>query len=394
MSLVYKSVPTCKSKVLSLILNINFIKNIIKSITMKLLETYKLGALSLKNRMVMAPMTRSRADDEGNTIPLMTLYYSQRASAGLIISEGINISKQAIGMPFTPGLYTEEQITGWKKITQSVHKKGGKIFAQLWHNGRAAHSANKNGEMPVAPSAIAIENQKAFTQAGLSSFETPVELTNIEIKEIINDYKKAAISALDAGFDGVELHAAFGYLPNQFLSESSNTRSDIYGGSIENRSRFVLKVMEQLIAVTGPDRTGIKLSPSSLHHGMLDENPIATYTYLLKELEKMDISYVHLMQPMSALDQVPQYPEDVLKAFAGLTTKPIIVNAGYTRESAEQVLQEDKAQLVSFGSLFLTNPDLPERFKVDAPLNEVDRDKMYSGGDEKGYTDYPFLKLN
>ncbi|MDA6070266.1 alkene reductase [Flavobacterium sp. AC] len=359
---------------------------------MKLLEPITLGAIYLKNRMVMAPMTRSRADNEGNVVPLMSLYYQQRASAGLIISEGLNISKQAIGMPFTPGLYTNEHIKGWTEITKTVHEAGGKIIAQLWHNGRAAHSANKNGERPVAPSAIRIENQKAYTGFGWSEFETPDELTHAEVKQVIADYKQSAINALEAGFDGVELHAAFGYLPNQFLSESSNKRTDEYGGSIEDRSRFILEVMKELIAITGPDRAGIKLSPSILYHGMFDENPVELYAYLLKELNKLPIAYVHLMQPMFPIDEFAQYPKDVVEAFGDLIHKPLIINAGYTRDTAEQIVKDGKAQLVSFGALFLANPDLPERFRVNADLNKPDPEKMYAGGDEKGYTDYPFLK--
>lgn len=359
---------------------------------MKLLEPITIGGLSLKNRMVMAPMTRSRADATGNLIPLTTLYYQQRASAGLIISEGIAISKESIGMPFIPGLYTREQIAGWKKVTAAVHRSGGKIIAQLWHTGRAAHSANKEGEMPVAPSAIAIENQEVYTGFGRSGFETPRELTHAGIKAVLQDYRQAAINALEAGFDGVELHAAFGYLPNQFLSESSNTRTDEYGGSIENRSRFILEVLKQLITVAGADKVGIKLSPSSIYHGIMDQDPVAVYTYLLKELDKLPLAYIHIMQPMFPDDEFPQYPKDVIPAFGHLIRKPLIINAGYTRATAEEMLQQDKAQLVSFGALFLSNPDLPERFRLNAALNVLDRDTMYGGGDAKGYTDYPFLE--
>lgn len=359
---------------------------------MKILEPITLGTLYLQNRMVMAPMTRSRADNEGNVTSLMSLYYGQRASAGLIISEGLNISRQAIGMPFTPGLYTIDQIKGWREITKTVHEAGGTIFAQLWHNGRAAHSANKNGEKPVAPSAIGIENQKAYTGFGWSEFEVPHALTHAEVKQVIADYKQSAINALEAGFDGIELHAAFGYLPNQFLSESSNARTDEYGGSIENRSRFILEVMKELIRVAGPDRVGIKLSPSILYHGILDKNPIEVYTYLLSELNKLPIAYVHIMQPMFPIEEFPQYPKDVIETFGSLIRKPLIINAGYTRDTAEEVVKENKVQLVSFGALFLANPDLPERFRLNADLNELDREKMYAGGDEKGYTDYPFLK--
>lgn len=359
---------------------------------MKLLESTTVGDIILKNRMVMAPMTRSRADANGVIGPLTIKYYQQRASAGLIISEGINISRQAAGLPFTPGIYTTEQIKSWKKVTKAVHEAGGKIFAQLWHMGRAAHSLNKNGEPPVAPSAIPIQQQTVFTEFGREPFETPVELSTKEINQVIQDYKQSAVNAMEAGFDGVELHAAFGYLPNQFLSESSNLRTDEFGGGIENRSRFILEVIKQLILVDGADKVGIKLSPSSTYHGILDTDPIGLYRYLLTELDKLGLAYIHLMQPMFPIDDDTPYPKDVIKAFRDVFQTPLIINAGYTRETAEQVIDDGTAQLVSFGALFLANPDLPQRFFLKAPLNEPDRSTMYGGGDEKGYTDYPALE--
>lgn len=362
-----------------------------KNITMNLLQPTYLGSIQLTNHMVMAPMTRSRADANGLVGPLTTLYYQQRASAGLIISEGLTISKQAIGMPFIPGIYTPDHIASWKNVTDAVHQAGGKIFAQLWHMGRAAHSQNKNGEIPVAPSAIAIPTQTIFTEIGQRPFETPRELINQEIKQTIQDYKQAAINAIEAGFDGVELHGGFGYLPNQFLSESSNTRTDEFGGSIENRSRFTLDVMKALIEAIGPGKVGIKLSPSIIYHGILDSDPVSLYTYLITELNKLDIAYIHLMQPMFPIDEYPQYPKDVIEGYGKIIQKPLIINAGYTRETAEEVIKAEKAQLVSFGALFLANPDLPERFHLNTELNVPDRATMYGGGDEKGYTDYPFL---
>jgi N-ethylmaleimide reductase len=359
---------------------------------MKLLEPTKLGDIPLKNHMVMAPMTRSRADENGVVGRLTTVYYQQRASAGLIISEGLNISKQATGLPFTPGIYTAEQIEAWKLVNGAVHKAEGKIFAQLWHLGRAAHSHNRNGEIPVGPSAIPISVQTVFTEFGREAFETPRELSTEEVRQVVQDYKQSAINALEAGFDGVELHGAFGYLPNQFLSESSNNRTDEFGGSIENRCRFTLDVMKQLVAVSGPGKAGIKLSPSITYHGILDNDPIALYTYLFAELNKLELAYIHLMQPMFPIDDYPQYPKDVVKAFGDLIDKPLIINAGYTRDTAEEIIKDGKARLVSFGALFLANPDLPKRFELNAPVNEPDRSTMYGGGDEKGYTDYPFLE--
>lgn len=388
MSLVYNYVPTLQYKVTVVILHYYF--NIYKQ-EMKLLEINKLADLVLKNRMVMAPMTRSRADNDGIVAPLTSLYYKQRSTAALIISEGINISIQATGLPFTPGIYTPAQIEAWKEVTNAVHQGNSNIFAQLWHLGRASHSTNKRGEIPVAPSAIAIPSQNIFTQSGPKSFEIPIALSTTEVKQVVQDYKQAAINAMEAGFDGVELHAAFGYLPNQFLSESSNTRTDEYGGSVANRSRFILEVMEALIEAVGHGKVGIKLSPSITYHGMVDSDPLSLYTYLLKELDKLDISYIHLMQPMFPLDEYPQYPIDVIEAYGHLINKPLIINAGYTRDTAEDVLITEKAQLVSFGALFLANPDLPERFYLNAALNEVDKSTMYAAGGEKGYTDYPFL---
>lgn len=358
---------------------------------MELLQPTRIGDISLKNHMVMAPMTRSRADENGIVGHLTALYYQQRASAGLIISEGINISRQGAGLPFTPGIYTTEQIDSWKRVTSAVHEAGGKIFAQLWHMGRAAHSFNKNGEIPVAPSAIAIPVETVFTELGRESFETPRELSTEEVYQVIQDYKQAAINALEAGFDGVELHGAFGYLPNQFLSESSNTRTDEFGESIENRCRFILEVIKQLIEVAGPGKVGIKLSPSIIYHGMLDKHPVILYTYLLIKLNKLELAYIHLMQPMFPIDDYPQYPKDVIKAYGNIIHRPLIINAGYTRDTAEEVIKDGRAQLVSFGALFLANPDLPHRFKLDAPVNEPDRSTMYGGGGDKGYTDYPFL---
>ncbi|WP_090381502.1 alkene reductase [Dyadobacter sp. SG02] len=360
---------------------------------MKILEKSTIGDLELTNRMVMAPMTRSRADENGVINKLAVLYYGQRAGAGLIISEAINISEQALGMPNTPGIYSRQQVNSWKEVTDAVHRAGGKIFAQLNHAGRVAHSLNRKGHLPVAPSALAIEVQEAYTPRGQKAYEVPLALSVSDIKQIIQDYKSAAINALDAGFDGIELHAALGYLPNQFLMESSNRRTDDYGGSIENRSRFILETMKEIIGVVGPARAGIKLSPSVVVNNMLDSNPSAVYGHLISKLNEQPLAYIHLMQALFPLDELPHYPKNPLESFAHLTDKTIITNGGYNRESAEDILQHNKAQFVSFGSLFLANPDLPTRFELNAPLNQPDRATMYIGGDEKGYTDYPGLDV-
>lgn len=358
---------------------------------MRLLQEIIVGNLPLSNRMAMAPMTRSRADLNGVVGDLTVLYYTQRASAGLLISEAINISPQAVGSPFTPGIYLQEHITAWQKVTNAVHEKGGKIYAQLWHTGRVGHSANKHGILPVAPSAIAIEGQKHFTPQGQKDYETPRALETSEVQQIVQDYKQAAINAMKAGFDGVELHAAFGYLPNQFLVESANQRSDEYGGSIENRSRFVIEVMQAMVSAIGENKVAIKLSPSIPYNSIIDSNPTTLYSYLIGELNELPLAYVHLMNPLFPTDSLPQYPRDVIGTFGTLSKHPIIANGGYSRETGEQELEKGIASMISFGALFLANPDLPKRFEMNAPLNQPDRATMYGGG-EKGYTDYPFFE--
>ena len=357
---------------------------------MKLLEPIKLGDYRLKNRMAMAPMTRSRANIEGVVGPSTVLYYKQRVSAGLIISEAINISKQATGSPLTPGIYTIEQINAWKKVTQVVHENDGFIFAQLWHTGRVGHSLVKNGELPVAPYAIGIQGQQHYTMVGMKDYETPHPLTIEEINLIIQDYKQAAINAMEAGFDGVELHAAFGYLPNQFLADSSNRRTDEYGGSINNRNRFVLEVMQEIVAAIGEDKAAIRLSPTSIYNNITHTQPIEQFTSLIEQLNKMPLAYVHLMKVPFPADKFPQYPVDALETFGKISKHPIIANCGYTRETGEETLQKGLATLISYGTLFLSNPDLPKRFEIDAELNQADRATMY-GGNDQGYIDYPFL---
>jgi N-ethylmaleimide reductase len=357
---------------------------------MKLLQKTKIGNLELQNSMAMAPMTRSRADLNGIVNDSTVLYYTQRSSAGLIISEAINISEQALGSPFTPGIYTQEQIDAWKKVTQSVHDKGGKIIAQLWHTGRVGHSIDKHGVLPVAPSAIAIQRQQHFTSQGPKEYETPRALETTEVKHIVQDYKQAAINAIEAGFDGVELHAAFGYLPNQFLVESANQRTDEYGGSIENRSRFVLEVMQAMVDAIGDNKVAIKLSPSIPFNSIIDSNPTDLYLYLLNELNNMPLLYVQLMNAMFPTDNLPQYPRDVIGVFGKQTQHTVMANGGYNRETGEQELENGIAKMISYGALFLANPDLPKRFELDAELNEPDRSTMYGGG-ENGYTDYPTL---
>lgn len=357
---------------------------------MKLLESITLGKKMLKNRIAMAPMTRSRANESGVVGASTVLYYTQRASAGLIIAEGINISEQALGSPFTPGLYTIEQIQAWKKVTQAVRDNGGVIYAQLWHTGRVGHSSVKKGQLPVAPSAKAIEGQQHFTTEGMKDYETPRALSTEEVKKTIQDYKVAAINAMEAGFDGVELHAAFGYLPNQFLAESANHRKDEYGGSIENGNRFVLEIMQELVNAVGGNKVGIKLSPTIPHNSILHSNPTEQYTQLIGALDSLPLAYVHLMNSIYPLDKLPHYPKNVLETFGKLTHHTIIANGGYNGETGEAELAKGIASIISYGSLYLANPDLPKRFELKAAMNQPDRATMFGGG-EKGYTDYTFL---
>ncbi len=357
---------------------------------MKLLESIKVGNAILKNSMVMAPMTRSRANINGVVGDSTVLYYAQRASAGLIISEAINISKQAIGSPLTPGIYTSEQINAWKKVTQAVHEKGGVIYAQLWHTGRVGHSLVKNGELPIAPSAIAIEGQQHFTMEGMKYYETPRALSTEEVKTIVQEYKQAAINAIEADFDGVELHSAFGYLPNQFLAESANQRTDHYGGSNENRNRFVLEIMQEMVEAIGSDKVAIRLSPTSTYNNMVHQNPVEQFTLLINELNKLPLSYLHIMNVPFPADKFPNYPINSVETFGKLTQHVVIANCGYTKETGEAELEKGIAKLISYGALFLANPDLPKRFELDAALNEPDRATMYGGKDE-GYIDYPFI---
>lgn len=357
---------------------------------MKLLQSIEIGSLNLKNSMAMAPMTRSRANFSGEVSDSTVEYYKQRASAGLIISEAINISQQALGSPKTPGLFTASQIEAWKKVTQAVHENNGVIFAQLWHTGRVGHSLVKNGEQPVAPSPIAIQGQQHFTMEGPKDYETPRELSTEEIKAIVQEYKQAALNAMEAGFDGVELHAAFGYLPNQFLAESANQRTDEYGGSFENRNRFVLEIMTEITHAVGSGKAAVRLSPTSTYNNITHENPEEQFTALISKLNELPLAYVHMMNVPFPKDQFPQYPSNCIDAFGKLSVHPVIANCGYTRESAEAELEKGIAKMVSFGTLFLANPDLPLRFELNSELNQPDRATMYGGGDQ-GYIDYPFL---
>ena len=358
---------------------------------MKLLEKIQLGKLALKNRMAMSAMTRSRADRDGIVGDSTVQYYAQRVSAGLIFTEAIRISEEATGSPLTPGIYNSAQIAAWKKVTKAVHDNGGVIIAQLWHTGRVGHSTDRNGKLPLAPSPLSIRGMQHFTSEGMKDYEIPQEITLAEIQQTVADYAQAAKNAIEAGFDGVELHAANGYLPSQFLAESANQRTDGYGGSIPNKARFVLEVMQELISAVGSDKVGIKISPYHPYGDMVLDDPAATYTYLIGELNKLDFAYVELMRRSLYFPSPSHYPsDDEIQLFGSMIQQAVIANSGYDKASAEAELEKGIAKLVSFGTLFLANPDLPQRFEEDAPLNEPDRATMFGGGDQ-GYIDYPFL---
>lgn len=358
---------------------------------MKLVEKTQLGKLTLKNKMAMSAMTRSRADINGVVGDMTVQYYTQRASAGLIFTEAIRISEEATGSPLTPGIYTNEQIEAWKKVTKSVHDHGGVIIAQLWHTGRAGHSIDRNGKLPLAPSPLPVQGMQHFTSQGLKDYETPQEITVAEISQTIKDYGLAAKNAIEAGFDGIELHAANGYLPSQFLAESSNQRTDGYGGNIPNKARFVLEVMQELISAVGGHKVGIKISPFHPYGNMILDDPAGTYTYLIQELNKLDFAYVELMKRNPYFPSPSHYPEaDEIELFGKMIKQTVIANSGYDKASAEAELQKGIAKIISFGTLFLANPDLPKRFEQDAALNEPDRATMF-GGEAQGYIDYPLL---
>jgi N-ethylmaleimide reductase len=322
---------------------------------------------------------------------LTVQYYTQRVSAGLIFTEAIRISEEATGSPLTPGIYTSEQIAAWKKVTQSVHDHGGLIIAQLWHTGRIGHSIDRNGKLPLAPSALPIQGMQHFTSQGLKDYEIPQEITLGEIRQTIKAYGQAARNAMQAGFDGVELHAANGYLPAQFLAESANQRTDQYGGSIPNKVRFILEVMQELISSVGGSKVGIKISPFHPYGNMILDDPAGTYTYLVEELNKLDFAYVELMRRNPYFPSPNHYPaDDEIALFGSMIRQTVMANAGYDKASAEAELKKGIAGLVSFGTMFLANPDLPKRFEQDASLNEPDRATMF-GGEAQGYIDYPIL---
>ena len=353
-----------------------------------LFSPYQLGNLELPNRIVMAPLTRNRAGEGNVPYQLNATYYTQRASAGLIIAEATQVTPEGQGYPATPGIHSPEQVEGWKLVTDAVHQHGGRIFLQLWHVGRISHpDLQPNGALPVAPSAIAAKGEAA-TYQGPKPFVTPRALETSEIPQIVEQYRQGAANALAAGFDGVEIHAANGYLIDQFLRDRTNQRTDKYGGSIENRARFLLEVTEAITSVWDSNRVGVRLSPSGAYNDMHDSNPLETFGYAAQALNQFNLAYLHIFEAIEAdiRHGAVIVPTSHLRdRFTGT----LIVNGGYTREKGDAVLPNKAADLVAFGTLFISNPDLPRRFALNAPLNQADQASFY-GGDEHGYTDYPF----
>jgi len=355
-----------------------------------LLSPFHLGGLGLPNRIVMAPMTRTRASADGVPKPVVAQYYAQRASAGLIVTECTEISEQARGIYCAPGVHTAPQVAAWEAVVAAVHGAGGRIYQQLWHAGRTGHSAIRGGALPVAPSAIAAR-AKARTPQGPQDLEVPRALGTAEVAGVVEDFRRAARNAREAGFDGVELHAANGYLVDEFLQDGSNQRADRYGGSVLNRCRFAIEVMEALADVWGAQRTGIKISPSTRNNDMMDSDPLATFGTLMRELSRLNVGYVHAMEPSEVdLKTGSVILRDPTRALRRMFSGAMITNVGYALESGNAVIAAGTADLVSFGKPFISNPDLPARFAAGAPLAPGDFTTFY-GADERGYTTYPPL---
>lgn len=355
-----------------------------------LFDPVDLGALKLENRIFMPPMTRSRANEKGVQGKHVAEYYAQRASAGLIIAEATTISPQGKGFIDTPGIYSNEQIAAWKTITDAVHEKGGKIFCQLWHVGRVSHtSLLPVGEKPVAPSAIRARAQ-TFTAKGFEDVSEPRALELNEIKLIVKDYKHAAQAAMDAGFDGIEIHAANGYLVDQFIRNGSNKREDEYGGSIENRAKFLLEVFDAISEIWTPQRVGLRFAPTLTFNDMEDSNPIATFGYIFEALQKRGAIYLHICEGAPGMADLAEGDREILNALRKKWNGFYIVNGGFELDSGQEAIKTGYADAVAYGRPFIANPDLPERFKKNASLNTPDMDTFY-GGDQRGYTDYSFL---
>jgi N-ethylmaleimide reductase len=356
--------------------------------TSKLFDPYKLGAITLSNRAVMAPLTRNRALAGMVPNPLAIDYYGQRASAGLLVTEASQVSQQGQGYQDTPGIYSKEQIAGWKKVTDRVHERGGHIFIQLWHVGRISHvDLQANGQAPVAPSAIRAKG-KTFVGGTFADVSEPRALELAEIPGIIESFKRGAANALEAGFDGVEIHGANGYLLDQFAKDGANKRTDAYGGSIENRAKLMLEVSREVSAIAGAERTGIRISPVTPANDVSDSNPQPLFDHIVDQLNALKLTYIHVIEGATGgpRDIAPFDYASLRKRFK----QTYMANNGYDFALANKMLESGAADLIAFGKPFISNPDLVERLKSGAPLNEWDKNTFYGGG-AKGYTDYPAL---
>jgi N-ethylmaleimide reductase len=351
-----------------------------------LFSQLQVGALKLPNRILMAPLTRCRADADHNPTDLMAEYYSQRASAGLIIAEATMVMEGNSSFWMEPGIYSEAQVAGWKKVTDAVHAEGGQIALQLWHGGRACHPLLNGGIQPVAPSALPIVGDEVHTPEGKKPYVTPRELSDEEIPHIIAGFRKAAENAKAAGFDAVEVHGANGYLLDEFLRDGSNKRTGPYGGSMENRARLMLEVVEAVATVWGGDRVGLRISPLNSYNSMIDSDPIALTSYLATKLNDFGLAYLHMMRADFFQAQQGDVMTPARAAFKGV----LIGNMGYTAAEAEAAIAVGQLDAVAFGTSFLANPDLPARIAVGAELTAPNPGTFYSPGPQ-GYTDYPFL---
>ncbi len=352
-------------------------------------DSLQLGSLTLPNRILMAPLTRCRAEDEHVPGNLMAEYYAQRASAGLIIAEATMVMEGNSSFWHEPGIYSAAQVAGWRKTTAAVHAAGGKIFLQLWHGGRACHPLLNNGMQPVAPSPIAITGDEVYTPEGKQPYVVPHELGDDEVPGIVAGFKKAAENAKVAGFDGVEVHGANGYLLDEFLRDGSNKRTGPYGGSVENRARLMLEVLEAVSSVWGSDRVGLRISPLNSYNSMIDSDAVGLSTWLATRLNDFGLAYLHVMRA----DFFQQQSGDVLTPIRANYTGVLVGNMGYTAEEANAAIAAGKLDAVAFGSAFLANPDLPARIKASAPLNQANPATFYTAGPE-GYTDYPALSTS
>ncbi|WP_224246645.1 alkene reductase [Hyalangium gracile] len=357
-----------------------------------LFSSFQLGGLELKNRIVMAPMTRSRAVEGNVPNPLAITYYTQRASAGLIITEASQVSPQGVGYIRTPGIHSAEQVAGWKKIVDAVHEAGGRIYLQLWHVGRISHPDFHGGELPVAPSAIKAEGE-VFTWRGRTPMVTPRALELHEMPGIVEQFRKGAENAKAAGFDGVELHGANGYLLDQFLRDGTNHRTDSYGGGIRNRVRLPLEVTEAVIGVWGAERVGYRISPYLGYYGASESNPVETFGYLTEQLSRLRLGYLHVTEAATGMQAPPPGAVRITPLLRGKFQGTLMVNGSYDARTGAAAIESGAADLVSYGAPFIANPDLPERYKRSSPLNVADP-ATYFAGEAKGYIDYPALSAN